>query len=178
MEVCCNFVNALKLGYTFMRAKSTQARVPGPLAAGARSHAGVPREHEAHWPGLNRGARARARYRATPATIAGVVGRARSRGWALSMRKNNANHLRAAPLLLGHRRRSTRQWRTAATRYRNTARTNRDRVDATVQEREGKGGGDVRKLTPKRTGESARSEAACGGRNRRRRPVGVEEEIR
>ena len=102
-------------------AKSTQPVVPEPLAAGARGHAGQPRRHEAHWPGSKWGARARARYSVTTATIAGGVVRARARERVLSTREMIAHHLVLAPLANGHRRRRQRQWRTAVF-YRKTRR--------------------------------------------------------
>ena len=48
-----------------------------------------------------------------------------------------------------------------------TAETHGELDDDTEPNRERKGVGGVRTLTTKRTGGSARSEAACGGRNRR-----------
>jgi hypothetical protein len=51
---------------------------------------------------------------------------------------------------------------------------NEDHVDATVHGEEGKRFGRQRNLTTKTQEWSARSEGARGGRNRGRRPVGVD----
>ena len=60
----------------------------------------------------------------------------------------------------------------------NTARTNDDLGDVVDHAGEGKGVEAMRILTAKLAGGPARSRAACGGRNRRRRPRGVVSVIR
>ena len=140
-------------------AKCTRAVALEPLTTG-------PEARETPLAGLEKGTRARARYRTTATVMAGGVLRARASDHVHSTQDSRAHHKTAATPTFGHRRRRQRQWR-AAVLHRNHAEGNGDLGDELRREKGRERRGTARKLTPETTEVTARH-----GEDRRRRNRG------